>query len=372
MLTEEERERYGRQMLLPEFGEEGQLKLRSSRVLVIGAGGLGSPILLYLAAAGIGTIGVVEFDRLDRSNLHRQILFSDSESGLLKGELAVEKIKNLNPHVDVSLHQHYLSKHNALEIISQYDIVVDGSDNLPTRYLVNDACVLLSKPYVYGAVYRYEGQVAVFNGLLQDGKRSATYRDIYPSPPEPEMVPACNTGGVLGTLVGVIGSAMGGEAVKIAAGIGTPLYNRIWLFDALDFSSRFINIEPNKNQFIPGELINYESFCDHRETPSDINDITPGETQMLLKKNSAILIDVREPEEFNRASIGGINIPVGSVIEQAFRIPRRATVILLCKSGGRSAQAVKKLQDVGFTNLVSMRGGLNRWRAEIDPNLPAC
>lgn len=372
MLTQTQQERYSRQILLPELGEEGQLKIRSAKILVIGAGGLGSPILLYLSAAGIGTIGLVEFDRLDQSNLHRQILYEDSETGLLKGELAVEKIRKQNPEIKVILHQHYLSKHNALGIIEQYDLIVDGSDNLPTRYLVNDSCLILSKPFIYGAVYRFEGQVAVFNVLMPDGSRSANYRDLYPIPPEPEMVPACNTGGVLGTLVGVIGSAMANEALKLVAGIGSLLYNRIWLFDTLDFSSRFISIDTNPNQPLPVELINYESFCDSAPGVQEGMDITPGETQGLLKKNSAVLIDVRDPDEYSKANIGGINIPLKDLTDQAFRIPKRATVVLLCKSGSRSTLAVKKLQDLGFTNLLSLRGGLNRWRSEIDPDFPAC
>lgn len=372
MLTQDQKERYSRQLLLPELGEEGQSKLYSSKILVIGAGGLGSPILLYLSAAGIGTIGLVEFDRLDRSNLHRQILYDDDETGLLKGELAVEKIRRQNPEVKIVLHQHYLSNHNALEIIGQYDVIVDGSDNLPTRYLVNDSCRILSKPFVYGAVYRFEGQVAVFNILLPDGSRSANYRDVYPVPPDPEMVTACNTGGVLGALVGIIGSAMASETIKLITGIGSSLHNRIWLFDALDFSSRFVNVEANKAQPIPEELINYESFCDPAPGVQEGKDITPNETQSLLKKNSVILIDVRESDEFRKANIGGINIPLKEITNQAFRIPKRATVVLLCKSGSRSAIAARKLQDLGFSNLLSMRGGLNRWRAEIDPDFPAC
>lgn len=372
MLTEDQLERYSRQMLLPELGNSGQEKLCSAKILVVGAGGLGSPVLMYLAAAGVGTIGLVEFDRLDRSNLHRQILFNNSDVGALKGEAAIQKIKEFNPEVSVCLHPQYLSQHNALDIIREYDLVVDGSDNLPTRYLVNDACVILAKPFIYGAVHRFEGQVAVLNFLLSDGSRSATYRDFYSIPPEPEMVPTCSTGGVLGSLAGIIGSAMVTEAIKVITGIGTVLYNRIWIFDGYDFSSRFLKIEPQKKFQAITELINYESFCDSSTLKREIGEVTPSEANALLKKNSAIIIDVRESDEFKKVNTGGINIPIEELVREAHRIPRRATVIMVCKSGARSAKAVKKLQDLGFTNLVSLRGGLNRWRAEIDPELPAC
>ena len=372
MQNEEKFERYQRQMLLPELGAEGQQKLAEARILVIGAGGLGSPVLLYLTAAGVGNIGIVEFDRVDRSNLHRQVLYTDSEIGALKGERAIDRLRQMNPDIQVKLHSQYLSSKNALELIRDYDLIVDGSDNLPTRYLVNDACLLSGKPFVYGAIYRFEGQVSVFNQSLPDGSRSACYRDLYPEPPDPEVVPACSTGGVLGALAGVIGSAMANEAIKVVTGIGTTLHNRLWVFDALDFTSRTLNIEPDINRVVVKELIDYELFCDSKNSQNGIEEVTPTEAQALIKKNTAVLIDVREPSEFKSANAGGVNIPLGSLTTEVHRIPRRAKVILVCRSGGRSAVAVKKLQDLGFTNLVSLRGGLNRWRAEIDPDLPAC
>lgn len=365
-------ERYQRQILLPELGAEGQKKLAAARILVIGAGGLGSPILLYLAAAGVGTLGIVEFDRIDRSNLHRQVLYTDSEVGELKGDRAADRLRKMNPTIQVVVHSQYLSSKNALELIGNYDLVVDGSDNLPTRYLVNDACLLAGKTFVYGAIYQFEGQVSVFNQLLAGGMRSACYRDLYPVPPEPELVPACNTGGVLGALAGVIGSAMANEAIKLTAGIGTTLHNRLWVFDALDFSSRIIQIEVDGDRTPVKELIDYELFCDSKNPDRTVNEVTPTEAQALVKKNTAVLIDVREPSEYSLANIGGANIPLGSLTHEVHRIPRQAKVILLCRSGSRSALAVKKLQDLGFTNLFSLRGGLNRWRAEIDPELPAC
>ncbi|MEY3404638.1 MAG: molybdopterin-synthase adenylyltransferase MoeB [Bacteroidota bacterium] len=372
MQNEEKFERYQRQMLLPELGAEGQKKLAEARILVIGAGGLGSPVLLYLAAAGVGTIGLVEFDRVDRSNLHRQVLYTNSEIGELKGERAIDRLQQMNPEIRVTLHSQYLSSKNALELIREYDMVVDGSDNLPTRYLVNDACLLSEKPFVYGAIYRFEGQVSVFNQSLPDGNRSACYRDLYPVPPDPEVVPACNTGGVLGALAGIIGSAMANEAIKLATGMGTTLHNRLWVFDALDFTSRILQIKPDFNRVPVKELIDYELYCDSKNSPTGIEEVTPTEAQALVKKNTAVLIDVREPAEFKLANAGGVNIPLGSLTAEVHRIPRRAKVILVCRSGSRSAVAIKKLQDLGFTNLVSLRGGLNRWRAEIDPDLPAC
>jgi adenylyltransferase/sulfurtransferase len=372
MLTEDQKERYNRQILLPGLGEEGQEKLLASRILVIGAGGLGSPVLLYLAAAGVGTIGIVEFDRVARSNLHRQILFEDQETGELKGEVAVRKLQKLNPGIRVILHRQYLSSKNALEIIGGYDLTVDGSDNLPTRYLVNDACEILGKPFVYGAIYRFEGQVAVFNLLLSEGTRSSCYRDLFPVPPDPEMVPACNTGGVLGALAGVIGSLMATEALKIITGIGTNIFNRLMVFDAFDSTARFINIKPDHERPVVKQLIDYEAFCDSFAGTLNAHEITPLQAQAMLKKNTAVIIDVREPSEFEMANAGGTNIPLNSVTDQAYRIPRRATAMLICRSGGRSMTALKKLQDLGFNNLVSIKGGLNRWRAEIDPDLPAC
>jgi len=372
MLTESQKERYDRQILLPGLGEEGQEKLSAARILVIGAGGLGSPVLLYLAAAGVGTIGIVEFDRVARSNLHRQILYEDQETGELKGEIAVSKLQKLNPNIRINLHQQYLSSKNALEIIGGYDLTVDGSDNLPTRYLVNDACEILGKPFVYGAIYRYEGQVAVFNMMLPNGSVSSCYRDLYPVPPDPEMVPACNTGGVLGALAGVIGSLMATEALKIVTGIGTNLYNRLMVFDSFDSTTRFINIKPDSERPVIKQLIDYEAFCDSFAGALNAHEVTPLQALAMLKKNTAVIIDVREPSEFQMANAGGTNIPLNSITDHAFRIPRRATIMLICRSGSRSMTALKKLQDLGFDNLVSIKGGINRWRAEIDPDLPAC
>jgi len=373
MLSEEQKQRYSRQILLPELGLEGQTKISNARILVIGAGGLGSPILLYLAAAGVGTIGIVEFDKVDRSNLQRQILYFDEDTGALKGKKAVDRIGRINPAVEVNLHHQYLSSKNALEIIKDYDLVIDGSDNLPTRYLVNDACILSNKPFVYGAIYRFEGQVSVFNQLMSDGVRSTCYRDLYPLPPEPEMVPSCSTGGVLGALAGIIGSFMASEAIKLITGIGTTLHDRLFIFDALDSTTRILQIKPDNARAKIEQLIDYESYCDGdlSETHS-VSQVTPTEVVTLLKKNTAVLIDVREPEEFASANIGGINISFNNLIQESYRIPRRATVILVCRSGSRGASAYLKLKDLGFENLVNLKGGLNRWRAEIDPDLPAC
>lgn len=369
----EQQRRYHRQVILPQVGPEGQRRIMTARVLVIGAGGLGSPLLAYLAAAGTGTIGIVDFDAIDETNLQRQILFKSSETGTLKTEAAEKRLRELNPDVNIRTHNIYVNADTILPLLEQYDIIADGSDNLPTRYLVNDACVLTGKPLVYGAIHRFEGQAGVFNMAMADGSRSSNYRDLYPAPPPPELVPSCQEGGILGPLAGIIGSMMALEVLKLAGGFGEPLINRICLFDGIDFSTRYVNVLPDVKRNPITRLEDYEEFCNprhHQNKPW--SELTPKEAQALLRQNKATLIDVREPEEFGRARIGGINIPIGSLTREVQRIPKKTAVILACRTGNRSEQALLKLQDLGFTNLHNLRGGINRWRAEVDPGFPAC
>ena len=365
--------RYHRQVILPQVGMEGQHRIMSARVLVIGAGGLGSPLLAYLTAAGIGTLGILDFDAIDETNLQRQILYKGEETGMLKTTAAARRLREMNPAVSIKTHHIYLNSDNILPLLEEYDIIADGSDNLPTRYLVNDACVLTDKPLVYGAIHRFEGQAGVFNMILPDGTRSSNYRDLYPLPPPPELVPSCQEGGVLGPLAGVIGSMMALEVLKIAGKFGEPLVNRICLFDGIDLSTRYLNISPDPKRNLITRLVDYEEFCDPRHLQKKpYPELTPKEAQALLRQNKATVIDVREPGEFQRARIGGMNIPLGDLVREVHRIPKKTAVILACRSGNRSEQALLKLQDLGFTNLHNLRGGLNRWRAEIDPGLPPC
>jgi adenylyltransferase/sulfurtransferase len=364
--------RYHRQVLLPEIGEEGQRRLETARVLVIGAGGLGSPLLQYLAAAGVGTIGIVEFDRVEVSNLHRQVLFSESDIGKSKVQAAMERIHAQNAEIKINVHEHYLTASTALSLLEGYDVVADGSDNLPTRYLVNDACVLAGKPLVSGAIYRMEGQISVFNQLLPQGTRSADYRDIYPEPPAAELVPSCEQAGVLGSLAGIIGSIMANEVLKLVVGFGSTLHNRLLVVDAMDMSFRNIRYQRQQDRLPINALFDYEAFCDRSTAAEGITELTPKEVRSLLDANKVVVIDVRDPEEYATANIGGVNLPLSLITQQAFRIPRQIRVVMVCKSGARSIKAVRKLEDVGISNLIVMRGGLNRWRAEVDGTLPAC
>lgn len=368
VFTSNEFHRYSRQILLPGFGREGQEKLKTSKVLVIGAGGLGSPILLYLAAAGVGTLGILDFDVVDESNLQRQVLFTTPDVGKIKAELAAQKIKALNPTITTQVYNIYLTASNALEIFSGYDLVVDGSDNLPTRYLVNDACVMLNKPLIYGAIFQFEGQVSVFNELMKDGVRGPNYRDLFPYPPPPEMVPSCSEGGVIGVLPGIIGTMMANEAIKVITGMGTTLSGRLLMFDALDFTMRFLKIAINTNKDEIKTLIDYEVFCNPMHE-KNIQEIEPEEARTLIVNNEVQLIDVREPFEFSASNIGGINIPLKAIDDQLALISTSKSAIILCKSGGRSRQAVIKLQSLGYVNVINLKGGLLKWKQEIDPDL---
>lgn len=369
----EELARYSRHILIPDFGIEGQSKLKRSSVLVIGAGGLGSPVLLYLAAAGVGKIGIVDGDRVDESNLQRQVLFDTTKLGESKALAAAKKIKLLNPHIEVNSFETWLKSDNALDIIRDYDLVVDGTDNFPTRYLVNDACIILDKPLVYGSIFQFEGQVSVFNFCLEDGERGPNYRDLFPEPPPPGLVPSCAEGGVLGVLPGIIGSMQANEAIKILAGIGTTLSGRLFIFDALHFQT--VSLKISKNSELPPivELIDYEQFCGIRdpEIPNDIKKITP--RQLFELKNSSQkyqLIDVRQPYEYEIADIGGEKILLDDIERESARIHRDQQVIFYCRSGKRSGDAIQRLQKLDpFENLYNLEGGILAYIDEVDPSL---
>lgn len=380
MLSREDLFRYNRQILLPEFGPEGQQRLKEGSVLVIGAGGLGSPALLYLTAAGVGRIGIVDFDLVEESNLQRQVLFATRDVGSPKALLAGDRLRELNPSITIETHFEHLTSKNALELISRYELIIDGSDNLPTRYLVNDACVLAGKTLVYGALFQFEGQVTVFNQPQKDGTRGPNYRDLFPEPPPPEMVPSCSTAGVLGVLPGIIGSMQAMEAIKVIAGIGQTLSGRLMIFDGYDFSTRYVTFRPDPTNPISGKnpsqytLIEYEEFCNpsHGKVMSDIKEISPLETNRIILDGEEVqLVDVRELFEFELVNIGGTHIPLGEIGRQAGQIRKDIPVVVLCKSGQRSRQAILQLQkELGLKNLMNLKGGIMQWRMEVDPELP--
>jgi molybdopterin/thiamine biosynthesis adenylyltransferase/rhodanese-related sulfurtransferase len=372
MLTPTELHRYSRQILLSDFGLAGQEKLKNARVLVIGAGGLGSPAMLYLAAAGVGRLGIIDFDVVDVSNLQRQVLFNTADVGKPKAQMAAERVKAINPTLNIDVYVEPLSSANALDIISKYDLILDGSDNLPTRYLVNDACILLNKPLIYGAVFQFEGQVSVFNQLLADGTRGPNYRDLFAEPPPPEFVPSCSEGGVLGVLPGMVGTMQANEAIKILTDMGTSLSGRLLLLDLLDFTTRMVNIRKNPSTPAITGLIDYVAFCNPAsKTAHAIAEISVQELKTLMDSNAMFqLIDVREPTEITIVSLQGENIPLKNIEQQSAKIRSDIPVIVHCKSGGRSAAAVRKLQTLGFTNVKNLTGGILKWIEEINPALP--
>jgi molybdopterin/thiamine biosynthesis adenylyltransferase/rhodanese-related sulfurtransferase len=354
-------DRYARQTILPEIGEQGQAKLRAASVLLVGAGGLGSPAALYLAAAGVGTLGLVDFDRVDATNLHRQILYGTSSVGRPKLEAARERLNDLNDEVSVVTHDARLSSENALEILRDYDIILDGTDNFATRYLVNDACVLLGKPNVYGSVFRFEGQVSVF--ATKDGP---CYRCLYPTPPPPHLVPSCAEGGVLGVLPGVVGTLQATEAIKLITGAGETLAGRLLLFDALyvTFRSMKVHKRCDEHERIT-KLIDYEEFC----SPMHERDITPNEVNEKI--SGLVLIDVREPNEWNAGHIqSATHIPLAQVPQRLAEIPKDAEVVMICRSGGRSGRAQEYLLQNGYTRVKNMVGGMQRWQRDVDPSVP--
>lgn len=357
MLTPEELKRYSRHLLIPGLGIEGQQKLKAARVLVIGCGGLGSPILLYLAAAGVGTLGIVDGDRVDDSNLQRQIMYGSESVGKSKVEETQRRLESLNSFVKVNPYFENLTSQNALSIIELYDFVVDGSDNFPTRYLVNDACLLLNKPLVYGAIYRFEGQVAVFN--YHNGPN---YRDLFPAPPPPELAPNCAEAGVLGVLPGIIGCLQANEALKLITGIGEVLSGKLFIMDALTMISRTIRIPKLPERPTVTQLIDYEAFCG---ITNDIeSDISPEELQELITNGIDFqLIDVREPHEYELDNLGGELMPLSRLEEFVPLIQRNKQVIVHCQSGMRSQKAIALLKGkFGFTQLFNLVGGISAYR----------
>lgn len=376
--SRQELERYSRHLIIPEFNIEGQRKLKAGKVLVIGSGGLGAPLLLYLAAAGVGTIGIVDFDVVDASNLQRQVLFSVDDVGRPKVEAAAQRIRSLNPHIEVKTYNAKFTSENALDIVREYDVVADGTDNFPTRYLVNDACVLLDKVNVYASIYRFEGQASVFNELLADGTRGPNYRDLFPSPPPPGLVPSCAEGGVIGVLPGILGSLQANEVIKVLTGVGETLSGRLFLFDAATFETRTLKVHKNPDNPLNGTnptqtgLIDYEEFCGLNVTTrvdnSDVKEIDVFELKKLKDQGEPFqLIDVREPYEYAIANIEGELAPLGNVNDYASRIKRDVKVVVHCRSGVRSAKAIRALEtEFGFDNLYNLKGGILAWADEID------
>ena len=375
--SKEELSRYNRHIIIPEFGLAAQQKLKAAKVLVVGSGGLGSPVLLYLAAAGIGTIGIVDFDVVDDSNLQRQVLFGVNEIGKPKVEAAKARLQALNPHIEFVLYNTQLTSQNALDIIKDYDVVADGTDNFPTRYLVNDACVLLGKPNIYASIFQFEGQVTVFNYTNANGELGPNYRDLYPTPPPPGLVPSCAEGGVLGVLPGIIGSLQALEVIKVITGVGEPLAGRFYIFDALNFESRTFNISRRDDNPLNGknptitQLIDYEQFCGVKAVEKPVKEITAADLYELQVKGEPFqLIDVREPYEYDIVNIGAELIPLATVAEQADKFNKDIPVIVHCKMGGRSAKAIRELEEkFGFTNLYNLKGGILAYIDEVKPEL---
>jgi molybdopterin/thiamine biosynthesis adenylyltransferase/rhodanese-related sulfurtransferase len=374
-LSNEEIARYSRHLIMPEVALDGQKTLKQARVLTIGAGGLGSPLAMYLAAAGIGTIGIVDFDVVDESNLQRQIIHGTSDLGRPKLESAREKIEDINPNVKVETFGEPLSSENALEIFEDFDVIVDGTDNFPTRYLVNDASVLTGKPNVYGSIFRFEGQASVF--YAEEGP---CYRCLYPEPPPPGLVPSCAEGGVLGILPGAIGTIQATETVKLILGIGEPLIGRLLLYDALGMRFREMKLRKDPSCPVCGEnptvteLIDYQEFCGIPQANAQAQqaDEVPEITVEELKENldEISVLDVREPHEYEVANIGARLIPLGELPERIIELDRDETFAVHCKTGGRSARAVKLLKEAGFQNVYNVKGGITAWSEDIDPSVP--
>jgi molybdopterin/thiamine biosynthesis adenylyltransferase/rhodanese-related sulfurtransferase len=378
-LTVDEVRRYSRHLIIPEIGMTGQKRLKNAKVLCVGAGGLGSPALLYLAAAGVGTLGIVDFDVVDESNLQRQIIHGQSDVGRPKAESARDSIREINPLVTVVLHNTHLDSDNALEIFAQYDLIVDGTDNFATRYLVNDACVLLGKPYVWGSIYRFDGQASVFWA-----EHGPCYRCLYPEPPPPGMVPSCAEGGVLGVLCASIGSIQVNEAIKVITGVGEPLAGRLMIYDALEMSYRSLQVRKDpecpvcgKNPTIT-ELIDYEAFCgaisqDAQQAAASSTITATQLKEMLDSDDKVFLVDVREPNEYEIVSIpGSVLIPKDQFLSGAAleRLPQDRQIVLHCKSGARSAECLAVVKNAGFADAVHLGGGVLAWVNQIDPSLP--
>ena len=376
-LSNEEIARYSRHLIMPEVALDGQKKLKQARILTIGAGGLGAPLAMYLAAAGVGTLGIVDFDVVDESNLQRQIIHGTSDVGRPKMESARDRIKDINPNVNVEGFEEPLSSENALDIFKDFDIIVDGTDNFPTRYLVNDACVLSGKPNVYGSIFRFEGQASVF--YAEEGP---CYRCLYPEPPPPGLVPSCAEGGVLGILPGAIGTIQATETVKLILGVGEPLIGRLLLYDALGISFREMKLRKDPNCPVCGEnptvteLIDYQEFCgipqaQAAEQENGVPEITVEELKSKLDNGENVnVLDVREPHEYEVANIGARLIPLAELPDRLVELDQDENFAIHCKTGGRSARAVQLLQGAGFQNVYNVKGGIDAWSEEIDPSVP--
>lgn len=380
--SKEELERYSRHLIIPEFNIEGQRKLKAARVLVVGTGGLGAPLLQYLSAAGVGTIGIVDFDVVEDSNLQRQVLFTQADIGRPKVDAAKERILAQNPHITVNTYNTTFTSDNAIEIASNYDIIADGTDNFPTRYLVNDVSVLLKIPNVYASIFRFEGQVTVFNYGDAHGNTGPNYRDLFPEPPPPGLVPSCAEGGVIGVLPGILGSLQANEVIKVITGVGENLSGKLFLFDALNFETRILKIEKDPDNPLTGksptltELIDYEQFCglgiDKKEKRENVKEINVETLKSWLDGEEDLqLIDVREPFEYEIVNINGKLIPQGDLLEHVDEISSNHKVVIHCRSGKRSADVIEILQDnYGFQNLYNLEGGILAWADQIDTSLP--
>jgi len=376
-LTNEEILRYSRHLIMPEVGMDGQLKLKGAKVLLIGTGGLGAPLGLYLTAAGVGKIGLVDFDVVDFTNLQRQVTFGSSDVGKPKTEAAKARLTNLNPDVQITTYETKLTSENALEIFKDYDVIVDGTDNFPTRYLVNDACILLGKPNVYGSIFRFEGQCTVFG--MPDGP---CYRCLYPEPPPPGLVPSCAEGGVLGVLPGIIGSLQAMETIKLLIGRGESLVGRLLLFDALALKFRELKLRKNPHCPMCGtprkihQLIDYYEFCGVRgeeepEVDLHVPEITPSELKQRMDRGDELFIlDVREPHEYQICNLKGHLIPLGELPRRVHELDSSNEIVAHCRSGKRSAEAVDFLRKAGFRKVLNLRGGILSWSTEVDPTVP--
>jgi sulfur-carrier protein adenylyltransferase/sulfurtransferase len=379
-LSVDEVRRYSRHLIIPDVGMTGQKRLKNAKVLCVGAGGLGSPALLYLAAAGVGTLGVVDFDVVDESNLQRQVIHGQSDVGRSKAESARDSIKEINPLVNVIVHKERVDSDNAMQLFEPYDLIVDGTDNFATRYLVNDACVLLGKPYVWGSIYRFDGQASVFWA-----DHGPCYRCLYPEPPPPGMVPSCAEGGVLGVLCASIGSIQVTEAIKVLTGIGDPLVGRLMIYDALDMTYRSVRVRKDPECPVCGknptvtELIDYEAFCG--AVSQEAQEAAAGSTisarqlkEMLDGDDAIFLVDVREPNEYEIVSIpSSVLIPKGEFLSGAAleQLPQDRRIVLHCKSGARSAECLAIIKNAGFADAVHVGGGVLAWVSQVDPSLPS-
>jgi molybdopterin/thiamine biosynthesis adenylyltransferase/rhodanese-related sulfurtransferase len=368
MLTDHDRQRYSRHILLPEIGEEGQERLKRASALIVGIGGLGSPAAMYLAAAGIGRLGLIDFDTVDESNLQRQILYGESVIGERKLDAAWKRLRDMNRNLRIETFNDRLSSRNAMPLMEPYDIILDGTDNFATRYLVNDACVMLRKPNVYASIYRFDGQVSVF-----DATRGPCYRCIYPDPPPAGLVPSCAEGGVLGVLPGIVGSLQAAEAIKLITGAGEPLIGRLLLFDALNMTFRSLRIPKNPNCKVCGpdpeirQLIDYEEFCN----PVNRMEITAGElAERLERGDPVLLLDVREPAEWTAGHLANArHIPMRQIPAQMESLSRDSEIVVYCRSGSRSANVQHYLLNNGFTKVKNLAGGLIAWAREVDPSM---